>query len=234
MKSNNQKLYALAIVAHPDDESFLLAGTSLKFAEEGKTVGVYCATRGEKGADRLNRDLSESEMAQIRSLELQNACNLLKCTCEFSTHGDGSLDNENFDALVNELVEKINQYRPSIILTFGDEGISGHRDHIAIGKATVAACSLAARKPTEIWRASIPDSLIEDFQNHMEKRKVHHLHFIKKQLQGAPDEKLMRVDIKKYKDQKLKAIEAHQSQHHPNVVWPTFLEYEYFEVIKSA
>src|SRR5438874_772108 len=70
----SEPIFALAIIAHPDDEAFLLAGTCLKFAAEGKKVGIICATHGEKGADRLNRQLTEAEMAAIRTKELHTAC----------------------------------------------------------------------------------------------------------------------------------------------------------------
>src|SRR3989338_6749515 len=133
-------VYALAIVAHPDDESFLLAGTSLKFREEGKEVGIICATHGEKGADRLNRKLTEEQMAQIRTDELHKACGILHCECKrFFEHKDGGVDKDNFDRLVLELTNEINSYQPQIVLTFGEEGISGHRDHITIGKAALQA-----------------------------------------------------------------------------------------------
>ncbi|HEX9503814.1 MAG TPA: PIG-L family deacetylase [Patescibacteria group bacterium] len=226
-------LFALAIIAHPDDESFLLAGTSLKFAEEGKSVGVICATRGEKGADRLNRNLTEQEMAEIRSNELGSACNILKCSCtEFGNYHDGSLDKENFDELVAKLVQRINYYQPKIILTFGEEGISGHRDHIVIGKAALAAATLAAPKPQEVWLASMPESVMDKFYEHLNHRKVHHSHFQEDKLKGVPDKDLLFIDIRKFKDLKLEALKAHQSQYIPNLTFELFLENEYFEVVK--
>jgi LmbE family N-acetylglucosaminyl deacetylase len=230
-----EKLYALAIVAHPDDESFLLAGTSLKFAEEGKEVGVICATRGEKGADRLNRQLSEEEMASIRTEELQKACSLLKCICKkFFKHPDGQLDQVDSDKLISELTEQINRYNPQIVMTFGEEGISGHRDHIAIGKAALAAARLADPKPSEVWLASMPESIIDKFNMHLSQRKVHHAHFHPKELKGVPDEKLLKIDIRKYADIKHQALKAHQSQYMPNLTFDLFLENECFEVIKLA
>ena len=233
MSRHNRKLYALAIIAHPDDESFLFAGTIMKFKDKGKEVGVICATRGEKGADRLNRKFTPNQMAKIRTKELKQACDLLHCQCRrlFEFH-DGGLDETDFEKLVSELTDEINSCQPQIVLTFGEEGISGHKDHITIGRAAIEACKQADPRPSEIWQASIPASMAEDFHNHTEKRKVHHLHYIKNHLQGVLDEKLKKVDVKKYQDQKLNAIQAHQSQYLPQLVWPHFLENEWFEVIK--
>jgi len=228
----NPKLYALAIIAHPDDESFLFAGTSLKFADEGKTVGVICATRGEKGADRLNRNLDPDQMAQIRISELKKACSILGCQCECFNYPDGMLDQLDFEKLVAELAGKIDHYQPEVVLTFGKEGISGHRDHITIGKAAVAAMEQASHKPQEIWRVSMPASAIVDFNDHLAKRKVHHSYFKEQPLKGVPDEQLLKIDVKKYAQRKHQALKAHQSQYLPEFVINIFLEYECFEVIK--
>jgi LmbE family N-acetylglucosaminyl deacetylase len=176
----NEIVHALAIVAHPDDESFLLAGTSLKFAEEGKAVGVICVTRGEKGEDRLKRNLSEEQMAEIRLQELSKACSILKCKCtEHFDHPDGGLDQVNFDDLVKELKTKIEEHQPKIILTFGPEGISGHRDHMIVGKAALIAADQANPKPREAWLMSMPASAIDIFNEHQAKRRVHHSHYEK-------------------------------------------------------
>ncbi|OGE79988.1 MAG: hypothetical protein A2660_02740 [Candidatus Doudnabacteria bacterium RIFCSPHIGHO2_01_FULL_45_18] len=233
MRPKNNSLYALAIIAHPDDEAFLLAGTSLKFADENKTVGVVCVTRGEKGADRLHRNLRQDQIAKIRTKELQAACKILGCECkQVLDYPDGALDQADFEQLVGQLTEIVNHYQPQVVLTFGEEGIAGHKDHITIGLAAVAACKKAGLKPAEIWLSSIPSSLIQDYETHMEKRKVHHSHFAPKRLMGVPDEKLSKIDIHKYKDLKLKAIEAHQSQYLQGGVWPEALKSEWFEIVK--
>ncbi|MBI2607378.1 MAG: PIG-L family deacetylase [Candidatus Doudnabacteria bacterium] len=228
-------VYALAILAHPDDEAFLLAGTCLKLAEEGKRSAVICATTGERGPDRLNRELSPEQMAEIRTQELQQACRVLGCDCKkIFDFGDGQLDKADFAELISQLSEEINALTPQIILTFGEEGISGHRDHITIGRAAMLAAKQADTPPSEIWRTCIPSSLIEDFCKHLDQRKVHHLHYVANNLKGVPDGRLTKIDIKKYAAQKLKALEAHQSQHVPDLIWPFFLEYECFEVIKLS
>src|SRR3989344_8539209 len=175
MTEKNSKTYALAIIAHPDDESFLLAGTTLIFAEEGKSVKIVCATKGEKGADRLNRQFTEDQMAQIRASELENACGILGCSCaKFFNYPDGGLDQVNFDQLTADLKLAIEQLQPEIILTFGKEGISGHKDHVVIGQAAIEAAKNSRHKVREIWLASIPASVIKEFNEHLRSRKVHH------------------------------------------------------------
>jgi LmbE family N-acetylglucosaminyl deacetylase len=231
----HEKTHALAIIAHPDDESFLLAGTSLKLKEEGKVVDIICATRGEKGADRLGRSLSLVEMAKIRSSELFSACGILGCKCtKFFDYPDGALDQVNFEELTEILKEQIEKCQPELILTFGPEGVTGHKDHIAIGKAAIEAAKRSTHKPKELWLASIPASEVESFKEHINRRRVHHDHFMQVPLRGIPDEKLVKVDITPFRDQKMAALKAHESQYVDDLTWDYFLKYECFEVIKLA
>lgn len=230
--SKSKSIYALGIVAHPDDESFLFAGTCLKMSEEGKSMAVISATRGEKGADRLNRKLSMEQMAKIRHLEGEKAAKIIKLSClEFFNYPDGGLDKADFKELVSRLVKKIEQYKPKVILTFGREGISGHKDHIVIGKATIAAAKRSKHKPHEILLASIPASGIKIFNKHLATRKVHLSHFSHQILKGVPDEKLLKIDIRKYSKQKLRALKAHESQYMPAFVLDALQKEECFEVL---
>ncbi len=190
-------------------------------------------THGEKGADRLERNLSPEQMGKIRTNEMQTACEILGCKCvDFYNYHDGGLDQISLEELTQKLIPQIEQYSPQIILTFGQEGISGHRDHIMIGEAVLAAARQAHPRPKEVWLASIAASEIKAFNQHLNERKVHRSHFQESELQGVPDEQLLKIDIKKYAAQKLEALKAHQSQYLPHLVWPTLLKYECFEVVK--
>lgn len=234
MQNQNSNIYALAILAHPDDESFLLAGTTLKLAEEGKKIGIICATRGEKGADRLNRGLTEEQIGQMRTKELHDACNILGCHCtDFFNYPDGGLHQADFNKLVSDLIPAIERCQPEVIITFGAEGVTGHKDHIVMGKAATEAAGQAKHRAKEIWLASIPCSLIKSFNQHLLDRKVHHGHFHDEELKGVDDHKLLKIDISKYAAQKHEAIKAHTSQYLPHFVTDLFLSAEYFEVIKT-
>ena len=225
-------VYALGIVAHPDDETFLFAGTCLKLAEEGKSTAVICATKGEKGADRLNRNLTRKQMTTERVSELNKAAKIIKLKkVEFFDYSDGGLENTDFKKLAKKLAEKINQYAPQIVLTFGPEGISGHKDHTVMGLATLAAIRLANHKPKEAWLASMPSSKIKEFNDHLDRRRVHHSHFHKIKLKGVLDRKLKDLDISKYSKIKMRAIKAHKSQFAPHLILKNFLYHEYFQVV---
>jgi LmbE family N-acetylglucosaminyl deacetylase len=233
MNHSAKSIYALGIVAHPDDETFLFAGTSLGFAKQGRKVAVVCATKGEKGADRLGRNLTKKQMAQERVAELKRATKLIKVSkLDFFNYPDGGLDQIDFMELTRKLIKKIDQYKPQIILTFGNEGISGHRDHIVIGRAAIIAANAAIHKPKEIWLASMPRSKIKEFNEHLNKRKVHLTHFHPTILKGVPDSQLKVINISKYSKTKMKAIQTHKSQYLPGLIMDNFLKNEYFETVR--
>jgi LmbE family N-acetylglucosaminyl deacetylase len=63
----------LAVVAHPDDESFGLGASLATFAEQGAVLAVLCLTRGEASTlHAVARDLGE-----IRARELAAAAEVL-------------------------------------------------------------------------------------------------------------------------------------------------------------
>ena len=47
--SENAPRRLLAVLAHPDDETFGCGGALAKYAAEGAQVSLICATRGEVG-----------------------------------------------------------------------------------------------------------------------------------------------------------------------------------------
>lgn len=233
----------LVIVAHPDDESFLFAGASLKLAEQGKRLVLICATRGEKGSPSLPRPVSTKQMSQIREEELRAAGKILKINIiECLNYQDGKLAETDFDRLTKTLARRIEKYKPELILTFGQEGISGHKDHITIGRAAAAAAKMAKHKVREIWRACRPASLTREFNEFLGRIRVHHAHFHQKLLKGVPDKKLKRLDIRKYRAKKLAALKQHKSQiakvlkqwrRFPRIK-KSFLDFEYYEIKKLS
>jgi LmbE family N-acetylglucosaminyl deacetylase len=172
-------------------------------------------------------------MAKIRVAEARKAAKIIKLTgIEFLNYPDGGLEQTDFVELVNKLSKKIEYYKPRVILTFGYEGISGHKDHIRISKATLAAVKKSQYKPDEILLASIPASYIKTFNEHLITRKVHHSHFKHVPLKGVPDKKLLKIDIRKYAQQKHRALKAHTSQYLPSFVPDGLQKHECFEILK--
>ena len=146
------KLTLLAVLAHPDDESFGMGGTLALYAARGVEVHLVCATRGEVG--EVTPELLEGyeSIAKLRESELRCAAEILGLTgVHFLDYRDsgmpGSPDNTHpqalaaqpLDEVAAKVVRHIRELKPQIVLTFDPIGGYRHPDHIAIQRATVRA-----------------------------------------------------------------------------------------------
>ena len=146
----------LAVLAHPDDESFGMGGTLALYAERGVAVHLLCATRGEAG-EVPERLLSRyGSVAELREAELACAARALGlASVRFLGYRDsgmaGSPTNRHPEALAAQplaevaarVAHAIRELRPQVVLTFDPIGGYRHPDHIAIHRATVEAFRLA-------------------------------------------------------------------------------------------
>lgn len=135
----------LAVFAHPDDESFSVAGTLARYHREGRKLALVCVTDGEAGRVTGVRADDRKEAAALRRRELLEAAGVIGVDRIFTLgHPDGGLDTMSGDALVADLTGLIRRVRPLVILTFGPEGAPNtHADHRAVSRAATAAFFLA-------------------------------------------------------------------------------------------
>ena len=139
----------LAVLAHPDDETFGVGGTLALYAKKGVDVYLICATRGEAGIVEKKYLEGFGSIAELREAELRCAANKLGIhEVIFLGYRDsgmpGSHDNQNPMALINaeisELAQKINNHiqniKPHVVITFDEIGGYMHPDHICVHQAT--------------------------------------------------------------------------------------------------
>lgn len=149
-KENKRTL--LAVLAHPDDETFGMGGTLALYARQGVDVYLICATRGEAGEVDKSHLQGFSTIAERREAELRCAANVLGLKgVTFLGYRDsgmpGTADNYHPLALysqpLDEVAEKIAsiilQIQPQVVVTFDPIGGYRHPDHIAVHRATVRA-----------------------------------------------------------------------------------------------
>jgi LmbE family N-acetylglucosaminyl deacetylase len=136
----------LVITAHPDDEVGGFGGSLLKYRAQGVETYVICLTAGEAATHRGHAK-SDEELAELRRAEFAAACNVLRIS-----HGwvleykDGALDRENGYRVVADLVKRIREIRPQVILTYGPEGsVTAHPDHSMASVFATLAFHWAAR-----------------------------------------------------------------------------------------
>ena len=161
----------LAILAHPDDETFGMGGTLALYARKGVDVQLITATNGDVGEVAANYLKGYKSVADRRISELKCAAKLLGISgLHFLNYRDsgmaGTPDNKNPKALAAQPLEKvaaqvahlIREIKPQVVITFDPIGGYYHPDHIASHKAAVLGFKLAADKKFKDklspWQAS--------------------------------------------------------------------------------
>ena len=146
----------MAVLAHPDDESFGMGGTLAYYADQGVEVYYVCATRGEAGeVDPVYLNGYKS-IAELRTAELSCAANHLGIKEVFylnyrdsgmpgseSIKHPEALANQPVEEVAGKVVQYLRKYKPDVVLTFDPVGGYHHPDHIAIQRATLMAYEAA-------------------------------------------------------------------------------------------
>jgi LmbE family N-acetylglucosaminyl deacetylase len=149
---NDDKRVILAVLAHPDDETFGTGGTLAYYARLGVEVHLVCGTRGEVGEMDPKYMRGFNSIAERREAELRCAAETLGLRgVHFLGYRDsgmpGSVDNTHPQALAfqpkenvaADIAHYIRLLRPNIVITFDPIGGYRHPDHIAIHHATIQA-----------------------------------------------------------------------------------------------
>ncbi len=158
----------LAVLAHPDDESFGLGGTLALYAQKGYDTYYVCATRGEAGTVDPEHLNGYKDTADLRTDELMKAAKHLGLKGVFflgyrDSGMPGSEDNKHPNAQINhsidevagKIVKYIRELKPDIVLTFDPIGGYKHPDHIHVHQATKLAFE-RANDPTFHPEAGAP------------------------------------------------------------------------------
>jgi mycothiol S-conjugate amidase len=148
----SQSKTLLAVLAHPDDESFGLGGTLALYARKGYYTYLICATRGEAGTLDEEHLKGFKDTAELRTDELNRAAKILGLKRVFfldyrDSGMPGTEENKHPNAQINHSVDEvaakvvkyIRELKPDVVITFDPIGGYKHPDHIHIHRATVLA-----------------------------------------------------------------------------------------------
>jgi len=141
----------LGVWAHPDDEAYLAAGLMTDFVRAGGRVVVVTATRGEAGTSDPTA-WPPWRLAARREQELHDSLATLGVD---EVHLLGFPDGgcHEFDG-TDCIAHHIRRVRPDLIVTFGPDGLTGHTDHRAVSRWTIAARD-AVRPQADLWFATV-------------------------------------------------------------------------------
>ena len=151
----------LAVVAHPDDESFGLGALLDTFTGVGARVEVLCLTHGE--ASTLHG--APGDLAAVRGAELSAAAEVLGVThTTLHDHPDGSLSEVCRTRLAAEVVAVADSSHPDGLLVFDTAGVTGHLDHVAATSAGVLAAEMLDL-PVLGW--TLPESVADQLNQEL-------------------------------------------------------------------
>ncbi|MFB3852544.1 MAG: PIG-L deacetylase family protein [Vicinamibacterales bacterium] len=135
----------LCLFAHPDDETFLAAGSLARYAREGVRLGIVTATRGQSGRTGDPPVCSKEELGHVRERELRAAAQVIGLTdVTVLGYQDRQLAAAPVVGIRRDLVRAIRRLRPQVVLTFDPQGGNGHPDHVAISAFATDAVAAAA------------------------------------------------------------------------------------------
>lgn len=218
----------LVVVAHPDDETFGTGSVIALAARQRVEVTVCCATRGEAG----EADGIAGELGAVREAELRDAGTLLGVRhFVLLDYGDSGMTGEPepgtlaaaaHEQVTADLDRVIAEVRPDLVLTLDPTAGDGHRDHIAIGRAALAA-GRNAGLPVYAW--ALPRALLARWFAELEQVRPDSAHLdLDRQGLGRPEEQISTVlDVADLQPLREQAIARHASQTSPYDGMPTDL-----------
>ena len=143
----------LAVVAHPDDESFGLGAVISSFVDHGARVSVLCLTHGE--ASTLHG--VDGDLAVVRERELTDAADTLGIAeVHLLSYPDGALSEVDLDELAAHVRRLVERTSAEGLLVFDVEGVTGHPDHV---HATAAAVRVGQQSDLDVLGWTVPTAL---------------------------------------------------------------------------
>ncbi|HYH00196.1 MAG TPA: PIG-L family deacetylase [Terriglobales bacterium] len=202
-------LRLLCVTAHPDDEAGGFGGSLLLYRDRGVETHVICLTPGQAATHRGNTR-SDHELATARRREFAESCRILGVLrAEVLDYDDGALDRADFYSVTADLVRRIREIRPHVVMTFGPEGaITAHPDHSMAGLFTTLAFQWAARS----------NRFVEQLSDGLHTYRAQKLYYAtaaftlpdRQPVALAPASAL--IEISRYFDRKVEAFRAHKTQ----------------------
>ena len=207
---DEQKGGLLLVLAHPDDESMDTGGLILRHTRNDIPAHVICATYGEAGWMGKPPGAKETDLAEIRTRELEDAAYALALSgVELWDYSDGAIAKADPQQITQRIWEEVSKLRPRAVVGWGPDGGYGHPDNIALGACTDAAVSAMTEgdRPA-LYHIAIDQQVAEFYREATRLGSGNH---------GLPAEPMGSVDvvIELEPDEvmmKLRAIECHRSQ----------------------
>lgn len=218
----------LVVVAHPDDETFGCGSFLAHAVERGVDVTVACATRGEAGEPAEGSGIAVADPPAVREAELRAAADFLGVRrVELFDWADSGMDGEpgsgtlcaaSIDEVTAAIVSLIDEIEPTVILTL--DASDGHRDHVHIRDATLAAVDRAAWRTPRAYLHCLPQALMRQWAEIIRADAPESAYLAVRELGTPPEDVTTVIDTTDLLDRRNQAIALHRSQTSPYEVMP--------------
>jgi LmbE family N-acetylglucosaminyl deacetylase len=210
----------MVVTAHPDDEASSFGGSLRLYHDRGVETCIICLTPGQAATHR-GKARNDQGLADLRREEFNAACRILKVSRGIVLdYPDGQLHRLDLARVVADLVLRIREFRPQVLLTFDPAGgATGHTDHTMASIFSTLAFHWAGRSNR------FPDQLNGSVAAH----RAQKLYYAssnsvlpgRQPITMAPA--TTSIEIGNYAETKIEAFRAHTSQ---QPLWAIFEEYE--------
>jgi LmbE family N-acetylglucosaminyl deacetylase len=189
----------LAIFAHPDDESYGPGGTLAHATGTGHIVSLLTLTHGESGSMGISKSLSAEELAKRRRNELRCAAEKLGIQhLQIHNLSDKQLQDTPDHHGITIIMQEIKRFKPDIIITFHENAISGHPDHLVVTNWTFNTIKTIPNPPKLFFYGlNQEQTSIVTFRKliPIENEEITHI-----------------IDVENFVSDKIAAIECHKTQ----------------------
>jgi LmbE family N-acetylglucosaminyl deacetylase len=211
-----------AVVAHPDDDTWSIAGTVALHADDPAfRFTLVHATSGEAGQISDPALATRETLGAVREEEDRRSWVALgrePDRHEWLRHPDHRVEEQPFGELVDRIAGILLAERPDVVMTFGPDGITAHPDHITVGRAATEAFhrgrAAGGRGFRRLIHTAIPASSIASWNAELvaagrepfDPAELYQPH-------GVPDDTIgLRVDTSSVAPRVLVALREHATQ----------------------
>ncbi len=163
-RRNAERPTVLAVFAHPDDESLACGGTLARLAAENVRVVLLCASHGERGGEF--GPVRNDALGGSRASEIFDAAEVLGISdLLLLDHPDGDLRWSHVAEFHADIVAAIARYRPVALITFGDDGLYWHLDHVGVYERTTTAVRSLGSEGPALYYVTMPRGVMRAIVN---------------------------------------------------------------------
>ncbi|WP_016956900.1 PIG-L family deacetylase [Catenovulum agarivorans] len=152
--NHNVQANTLVLLAHPDDETWV-SGSIAKLSQTQQVHIVY-ATSGGAGTDRTSLKRKGVALAKAREDESICAAKQLNAQVHFLQLDDRNLELHETE-LLHHYQKLFEQIKPKLLITFAEDGITGHKDHIFIANIVKKFWLTQANANSHLWQVVVSE-----------------------------------------------------------------------------